>query len=152
MKTPEIDNSKLAEVKELIDKAATLMENQNGVRPPELDEVESRLRQLTGKPGLDAAQFREYWGWTSLDEAAKIALTPEPKKSGLSDEELTEIITKICKCEYSEAETDHYLKLLKLETGLKNISDYIFYPNLVGLDMRAEVPEIIAKILEDRKA
>lgn len=152
MKTPEIDRTKLDEVKELIDKAAELLESSRGERTPELDRIESRLRELTGRPDLDAGEFAEYWGWTSLESFAEMVLMPIPKKSGLSDEELTEIIAKICKAEYTEAEIDYYLKLLESETGLDNVSDYIYYPDEVGLDMQADIPEIIAKILEDRRA
>lgn len=152
MKTPEIDRSKMDEVKELIDEAADLLESSRGERTPELAKIESRLRGLTGKPNLAAEQFREYWGWASLDEVAEMALMPEPEKSGLSDDELTGIIAKICKCEYTEAETGYYLKLLELETGLDDVSDYIYYPDEVGLDPEADAAEITAKILEDRKA
>lgn len=69
----------------------------------------------------------------------------------LSDEELSNIILKISNCEYSESEMDEQLNFLARETGLSNISDYIFWPNLVGLDLHAEVSEIISKILVDRK-
>lgn len=52
---------------------------------------------------------------------------------------------------YSEAETDYYLKLLEIETGLDDISDYIYYPDLAGLDPQAESSEIAAKIIADRR-
>jgi len=41
---------------------------------------------------------------------------------------------------------------LELETGISNISDYIFYPDAAGLNRDADEPEIIAKILEDRNS
>ncbi|MBQ1992188.1 MAG: hypothetical protein II233_05365 [Clostridia bacterium] len=73
-----------------------------------------------------------------------------PKKQGLSDAELTDIITKIIKCEYDEAEIDYQLQVLECETGLINISDYIFYPDEVGLAFNAGITEIVSKILSDK--
>lgn len=151
MKTPEIDRSKLDEVKELIDRACDLMETGADKQSPELRETEERLHKLTNRHGLDVKKFREYLGWTSLDNLAETLLMPKPEKSGMSVEEIAEVVTKICSVKYSESETDYQLKRLKLETGLDNITDYIFNPNEVGLDMRADTSEIIAKILEDRK-
>lgn len=151
MKLPEIDRSKMDEVMELIDKAAELLESSRGERTPELDKIESRLRELTGRPDLDAEEFAEYWGWTSLENFAETVLMPIPKKSGLSDEELAEIIAKVCRAELKESEIDYFIKLLEVETGLEDVSDYIYYPDSVGLDMDADVPEITAKILKDRK-
>lgn len=57
---------------------------------------------------------------------------------------------KIANVEYSESEMDYQLDVLEKETGLINVSDYIFYPNLIGLELNADVQEIIAKILADR--
>ena len=69
----------------------------------------------------------------------------------LSDEELAIIVEKISNVEYSESETDYQLEVLAKETGIINVSDYIFYPNLIGLELSADISEIIAKILSDRK-
>lgn len=71
--------------------------------------------------------------------------------SKYSDAELTEIILKICNCEYSESEMDSKLELLEQETGLSNISDYIFCPDEIGLALDAEPSEIVEKILSDKK-
>ena len=76
---------------------------------------------------------------------------PLPIKNGLNDEQLAEIITKICECQYSESETDYHINALEKETGLDNVSDYIFYPDTVGLSRNATTSEIIEKILADRK-
>lgn len=84
---------------------------------------------------------------TKIDEANPM---PAPEKQGLSDDELTDIITKIIKCEYDEAETDYQLKVLERETGLINISDYIFYPDEVGLAFNAGINDIVSKILSDK--
>ena len=69
----------------------------------------------------------------------------------MEEKRLTEIIEKICRCEYSESETDYQLKILEQETGLCNISDYIFWPNLAGMRLDADISEITAKILADKK-
>ncbi|MDE5782565.1 MAG: hypothetical protein K2I03_14005, partial [Lachnospiraceae bacterium] len=50
-----------------------------------------------------------------------------------------------------EAELDYWMNVLEIETGLNNITDYIFYPDLVGLELDASLDEIIAKILIDKK-
>lgn len=77
-------------------------------------------------------------------------MLPTPQDQGLSDEELAIIVEKIANVEYSESEMDYQLDVLAKETGLINVSDYIFYPNLIGLELNADVQEIIAKILADR--
>lgn len=69
----------------------------------------------------------------------------------LSNDEIRDIAFKIYEAMYDEEETDYYLELLQKETGLLNFSDYIFWPDEVGLDLNAEFPEIIAKIFEDMK-
>lgn len=57
----------------------------------------------------------------------------------------------ICECNYSESENDYYIKLLKMETGLTDLTDYIYYPNKIGLKLDAEPNDIADKILLDRK-
>lgn len=84
MNVQKPNDKSLKEVMELIDKAADLMENGADEDSPELREVQSRLRELTGKSDLDVSEFREYWGWTSLEALAETILMPEPEKSGLS--------------------------------------------------------------------
>ena len=117
----------------------------------EFNNLQIRLRELTGKPDIDISSFAEYWSWISLEDLARSVLMPTPEKKGLSDEEIAEIVTDICECEYSDSELGYYLELLKLETGLVNISDYIFYPNMVGLEYSADVSDIVEKVLLDRK-
>lgn len=80
-----------------------------------------------------------------------MALLPTPQKSGLSDEEIKEIILKIANVEFEESVTDYFLEVLKLETGLRNIIDYIFNPDQVGMDSHASIEEIIEKIMHDKK-
>ncbi len=45
---------------------------------------------------------------------------------------------------------DWWLEYLKVNTGLVNLTDYILYPNLVGLDMQAALEQIADKIIADR--
>ena len=138
------EKTKLKKVMDLIDKLA---------EPDDRDDIarlELEIREITGKSDLSANECKEYWGWTSLEELAKRFLLPTPQAQGLSDEELAIIVEKIANVEYSESEMDYQLDVLAKETGLINVSDYIFYPNLIGLELNADVQEIIAKILADR--
>jgi len=138
------DKIKLKKVMDLIDGIADSDNNDDIAR------YELELKKITGKSDLSAKDCKEYWGWTSVEELAKRFLMPVPQAQGLNDEELALIIEKIANAEYSESETDYQLMLLEKETGLSNVSDYIFYPNLVGLEMEADISEIITKILTDR--
>lgn len=141
-----IDGLKLKQTMEIIEKIADC-DNDD-----EITEHEKALREITGKAELSAENCFEYWSWTSLEELARIFLMPLPEYQGLSDEKLAEIITKICEAEYSESEMDYQLEVLEKETGLSDVSDYIFYPDEVGLSMEADISEIVAKILSDRKS
>ena len=141
----KIDEAKLEMVMEIIDNIAKSNDTDS------IKILETKLRELTGKVDINATDCFEYWSWTSLKELALIFLTPAPKHNGLNDDQLAEIITKIYKCEFSDSEMNHYLNVLKTETRLTNVSDYIFYPNKIGLDRNADVAEIIAKIFSDRK-
>lgn len=147
-----IDESRLSETMDIIDRIAEIFET--GAKEEyddEFNNLQIRLRELTGKPDIDISSFAEYWSWISLEDLARSVLMPTPEKKGLSDEEIAEIVTDICECEYSDSELGYYLELLKLETGLVNISDYIFYPNMVGLEYSADVSDIVEKVLLDRK-
>ena len=147
-----IDENKLNEVMDIIDRIAEIMET--GAADSydnEFTDLQNNLETLTGRTDIDIESFAGYWSRTSLEELARSVLMPVPERQGLSDEELSEVITDLCECAYSDAELDYYLKLLELETGLKNISDYIFYPNMVGLDYGSDVSEIVDKIIMDKK-
>jgi hypothetical protein len=65
---------------------------------------------------------------------AKGVLMPVPMKEDLTEFQIKEIVTNILK--HSEAEMDWWLNYLKVNTGLDNLTDYIFYPDFVGLDPR----------------
>jgi len=147
-----IDDDTLAVTMDIIDRIAEILETGTDEEyEGEFAELQSRLEEITGKTNLDLSAFSNYWNRISLEELARSVLMPVPEKQGLSEEEIAEIVSDICECGYSDSELDYYLELLKLETGLVNISDYIFYPNMVGLDYSAGIDEIIEKILLDRK-
>ncbi|MDE6312994.1 MAG: hypothetical protein K2M46_05145 [Lachnospiraceae bacterium] len=142
-----IDKSKLQDVMEIIENAAAIME-ERGITD-EVVQFEKMLRQITGKETLQITDFREYWGWTSLEEIARMALNPTPPKEDVSDKEIGEIVLHIL--EHSESEMEYWLDYLAVNTGIKDISDYIFYPDKVGLNSNAGLPEIAEKIIMDRK-
>ena len=70
-------------------------------------------------------------------------------KSNLSNEQLKEIVLHILK--FGEGERDWWLEYLEINTGLDNLTDYIFYPDLIGLDFDATLEQIADKIIADRK-
>ena len=43
------------------------------------------------------------------------------------------------------------MEYLEINTGLDNLTDYIFYPDLIGLDFDATLEQIADKIIADRK-
>lgn len=153
MKTIVINEAKLPEVMDIIEDAAELMDkrdyNSDAAVRSKLEEYQKRLIAVTGNDKLEIEAFREYWGWTSLETVARKALMPPPEKTEVTDEQIKEIVTNITSLE--EEETDWYLEFLKINTGLDNLSDYIFYPDLVGLDRNADLNQIADKIIADRK-
>lgn len=161
MKYPEIDESKLQEVMNIIDKAAQLMEEKDyegdADAKKELDAFEKQLCEITGKKKLCITEYNAYWSYTSLETVARHALHQPPVKTGMTDEQLTELIRRICELDFDvpqnalEATNDYFLEVLEIETGLDNVSDYIYWPDAVGLDMDAGLDEITAKILADKK-
>ena len=64
-------------------------------------------------------------------------------------EQLKEIVLHILK--FGEGERDWWLEYLEINTGLDNLTDYIFYPDLIGLDFDATLEQIADKIIADRK-
>lgn len=161
MKYPEIDESKLQEAMNIIDKAAQLMEEKDCEgdtdAKKDLDALEKQLREITGKKKLCITEYNAYWSYTSLETVARDALHQPPVKTGMTDEQLTELIRRICELDFDvpqnalEATNDYFLEVLEIETGLDNVSDYIYWPDAVGLDMDAGLDEITAKILADKK-
>ncbi len=152
----EIDETNIEIVSELIDKAACLMEDDEYMKKEEivkeLKEIEDQLKSITSNE-ICITDYWRYWSAMDLEDCAKIALTPKPKKSNLSEDKLREIIHNICEGKYEEYEYSYYLELLEVETGLDNITDYIYYPEEVGFGKGIDPSsdEITDKILQDRK-
>lgn len=153
MKKIVIDEAKLPEVMDIIEAAAELMDkrdyNSDAAIISKLEEYQKRLIAITGNDKLEIEDFREYWGWTSLETVARKVLMPPPEKTEVTDEQINEIVTNIMSLE--EEEMDWQLKFLEINTGLDNLTDYIFYPDLVGLDRNADLNQIANKIIADRK-
>ncbi len=148
MEYPKIDCKKLPMVMDLVEKAAELMETHEIEDNKELQDIEKQLQTLTGKSDLSVLDFNCYWASQSLETVAKKALFEKPKKRVLQPEEIKEIVVHIL--EQEEAVIDWQLYFLDVCTGLP-ITDYIFYPDDMGLSMEATLEEIAEKIIIDSK-
>ncbi len=155
MKIPEIDMEKLEEVKKLIHQATCLMEEEDcdagGEAGQKLAALQDSLRKVTGRADADIHDFRAYRFRMDLEEAAKAAMLPRPEKTGLTDEDIRKLIQDIAHVKYDEAMTEYYLEVLKKETGIGNVMDYIYNPEEVGMDIDAPVEEIADRVLADRE-
>ena len=116
---PQIDTSKLEEVKLLIDNIAENVADCN--------EKMKALEQITGKQH-DAMEFAEYWGWTDLDTLAEKTLLPEPPYvPDLTHEEVAEIV-KIIKENLmtgEDAKAEYYVALLHRSLPLADVMRYV---------------------------
>ena len=152
MKKVPIDEVKIPMAMEIIEKVASLMAERDCVQDQkareELAELQDRLRELARNQRLQIIDFQRYWSYTSLETMVRKALMAPPSKDNVSNEQIKEIVLGILK--HNEAEMDWWLEYLKVNTGLVNLTDYIFYPNLVGLDMQATLEQIADKIITDR--
>lgn len=153
MKKTIIDETKLPEVKKIISDADSLMTEKDcendAIYKKELEALQDRLREITGNAQI---KIRDYWRYdeaVSLETVARGALMSPPEKEELTDKQIKEIVVKIL--EHEEAEMDWWLNYLRVNTGLDNLTDYIFYPDLVGIDREASLEQIADKIIEDRK-
>lgn len=70
------------------------------------------------------------------------------KAAELTDAQIRKIVTGILT--FRGAEMDWWLNYLRINTGLENLTDYIFYPDFFGLDRQAGLDEIAEKIIADR--
>lgn len=160
MKAPDIDESQMAEVMELIDRAASVMEENMGSEDPavkrELKELQRRLREITGNKKLKVSEFQQYWSYASLETMAKKALRHPPQKCNVTDEEIKNIVVTVFSASYIksnpniEADMDYWLEFLRINTGLDNLSDYIFYPDLIGMERSSSLEQIADRINVDR--
>ena len=142
------DSSKIQKISEIIKEIADLLRDEKN--NDRINFLKIQLENITGKENIDVDNFRDFWGFTSAESMAERLLMPEAKKLNLSDERITEIIKKICLCDYSEAETDYWIEVLEKETGLY-VSDYIYFPYTKGLEITATEEEIAKAVLLDRK-
>ncbi|MCM1467714.1 MAG: hypothetical protein NC086_06150 [Alistipes sp.] len=153
MKEIIIDETKLPPVMEMIEKAAALMAetdcNNDTTAKQTLAKLQKDLRELTGNKKIQIKDFQRYWSYTDLETIARKALMAPPSKGNVTDAQIKEIVLNILK--HGEAEMDWWLKYLKINTGLDNLTDYIFYPDLIGLDPQATLEQIADKIIADRK-
>lgn len=159
MKKMDIDETKIPSVMEMIKKAAELMEEKDcegdGDAKRNLAELQRKLREAAGNKKLQIKSFQKYWSYTDLETMARKALMAPSLKGELSDAHLKEIVLNIMN--HNEAEMDWWLEYLEINTGLDNLTDYIFYPDLVGLSLaddlslEAELDQIADKIISDRK-
>ena len=137
---------------ELIEIAAVLMAEKDcggdADAKRELANLQTDLRELSGNEELQIKDFQRYWSYTDLETMARKALMAPPSKGKLTDAQLKEIVLNILK--FREAEMDWWLKYLKINTGLDNLTDYIFYPDFFGLDRKATLEQIADKIIADR--
>ena len=154
MTEPFFAETKLPETMKIISDADSLMTEKdcenNEVAKKELEELQNKLREITGKPQILIKDFWRYDAVTDLETIAKSALMCTPEKEDLTDEQLKEIVLNIMDHD-DEAEEDWWLKYLEVNTGLDNLTDYIFYPDLIGLDENSSLEQIADKIIEDRK-
>lgn len=150
-----MDETKLPVVMEIIDRLAVIFDEEDyeddDVIKEEISELESKLIELTGKNIEQCQPFQNYWAYTDLETVAKRILMPAPQKENLSNEQLREIFDDIVYVRKDEAEMDYLLEILKVETGIEYVEDYIYCPDEVGLSLNASFDEIFEKMLMDRK-
>lgn len=117
---PKINENDIDKVSKVIDIIAN---NLNKDCRNELDELQS----LTGKPH-SAEEFAEYWGWTDLDNLARIALTPEPPRVSDLDRAELEIIIEIIREALISGEdnkAEYYIELLHKSLSIPDVMDYV---------------------------
>ena len=152
MNKPYIDETKLPKVMDIIDEAASLMEEKDCDNDTEaiqrLSVLQKQLEEITGNSSIKVEDFKRYWSYISLEEIAKEALLLPPVKEKLTDGQVREIVLNILSYD-SEAEMDYWIEYLTVNTGLPDLSDYIFYPDIKGLDNNASLEEIADKIIAD---
>ncbi|MBQ7782803.1 MAG: hypothetical protein IJ368_02430 [Oscillospiraceae bacterium] len=144
------DESKLNEVMDIIDKAAELMDSGTALTDKTIADLKERLDGLTGNDN-DMELFREYWGHSSLKEMAEAVLVTDTQQgSSMSDDEIREIVRRICANEFSDSQLPSVFDAVGAAVGRDNISDYIYWPTDVGLANDATPQQIAEKIIADR--
>lgn len=153
MKKISIDETKLSAVMGIIEQAAELMAEKDcdndEVSKLNLEKFQQELRKITGNEKIQIKVFQSYWSAMDLETVAREALMAPPLKEDLTNAQIEEIVLNILS--FREDEMDWWLEYLKINTGLDNLTDYFFYPDLVGLDSEATLEQIADKIIADRK-
>ena len=148
MQKPVIDETKLSETMRIIEDAAVLMAEKDCEDAKEsLEKLQQDLRNITENEKLEIRDYRRYWAAADLETIAKEALMPVPMKEDLSESQIKEIVINILN--HDEAEMSWWLHYLKVNTGLENLTDYIFYPDIVGMDPQSSLEQIADKIIAD---
>lgn len=138
-------DQKLEKTMEIIRKAEEIMENE-GITEA-VKELEKELTEITGRQ-QNIEDYRYYSEVTSLKEIAKSALMPEPQKEdNVAEDKIREVVMTFDS--KGESEQGYWLKWLKVNTGCN--SDYLFYPEFVGLPRDATMEQIAGKIIETWK-
>ena len=138
-------DQKLERAMEIIRKADEIMQNE-GITEA-VKALEKELTEITGRQ-QNIEDYRYYSEVTSLKEIAKSALMPNPQKEdNISEDKIREVVLTFLK--KSESEQGYWLKWLKINTGCS--SDYIFFPESVGLPRNASMEQIAEKIIESWK-
>lgn len=163
LQPPDINEELLSIVEELIDSIDVQLE-EDGFYINEEDEIafyenktaeeiNAKLVQLKkfAKKDISAMEFYHYWNHSSLEDVAKELIMPEPPYlNDITKEELTEVINEFFTLENIEDfHESYYIELLEKSFGLNDISNYIFYPDLKGIE--DEPLKIAEKIIEDSK-
>ena len=132
---PPINENDIDKVKKLID---IIADNLDRDCRNELDELQS----LTGKLH-SVEEFAEYWGWTDLDNLARISLTPEPPCVSDLDRAELETIIGIIKESFISGEDNkerYYEELLHKSLSIPNVLSYI----MSGQNMKTIVDRMLS--------
>lgn len=115
----------------------------------ELAVLQASLCEITGNKQLEITDFRFYSSVSDLETTARGALIIPPEKENVTDAQIKDVVLNILN--HDEPEMHYWITYLILNTGLKNLTDYIFYPDAVGLDRNASMDQIADKIVADRQ-
>lgn len=144
---------------ELIEKAASVMAEKAASDPAvkqELDDMQNKLREITGNKKLKITEFQRYWAYTNLETMAKKALMLPPEKCDVTDDQIKGIILYAFGADffksYDEADQEYWLNFLEINTGLEYLSDYIFYPEMMEMDSNATLEQIADRIIADKNS
>ncbi|RRD94655.1 hypothetical protein EII17_07025 [Clostridiales bacterium COT073_COT-073] len=134
---PKINENDIEKVSKVID---TIANNLDKDCKNELNELQS----LTGKSYLPE-EFAEYWGWTDLDNLARITLMPTPPCVSDLDRNELELIIEIIREAFISGEDDkggYYIELLQKSVAIPEVINYIMSDQ--------DVKTIANRILSDK--